>query len=1049
MSGSVSPPSRRYPGCLNSLWYQPAASMIYLSILILIVIACGKEKVRQVLLMRFLSRLQSHRESTHTSVDETISLTASVQDQNGEVINEAIVSWRSRDESVAKVNPKGLVQTVGYGNAVITATSGQVQGNASVTVSNPARAVLLALYDATDGENWTNSTNWSTDEPVSEWHGVFSDVAIRGVALQSSSNTGLERLDLSDNQLAGEIPSALGNLSELRYLDLSENTLTGEIPAALGMLTKLDTLKLNDNLLSGRIPTELGNLRNLQELSLHDNSDLTGPLPQSFTNLDSLGTLSLSGTLLCAPTDSTFQNWLEGIENKSGIVNCGDDTVLDRNVLIALYNATNGINWKTSSNWLTDESLESWYGIGVNTEGRVDSLVLEDNDLNGTIPTSLGNLAELLVLDLSDNELSGVIPSELGNLDSLVTLDLSNNELSGEIPYAVIGLPSLQNLDLSGNQFASLPSEREALIAFYNATGGPDWYISTNWLSDEPIASWHGIITNADGNTVTGFDLDFNNLTGGLPPELGHFANLSTLDLDYNNLSGELPTELGSLVSLTSLDLSDNEFTGEIPPELGQLTKLESLDLSGNDLSGQLPPEMTQLVNLTQLYLQATSVCVPPTEAFHSWINGIGLKRLTYCVSGTPGNEPVDQAAFEALVSGKVLSIESYYLEFDSGRFNEIGEYQGDYTYAVEDTSSGTGVLTLRYDEGVSIDSCKVELLFVQPTKGNTRYRCDEGLFLDFEQWKLTDAPDPDTFDIEIVWVGEELGGAYRMAFESAVERWERVITSDLTNQYLYWSDLPTDADDIDDLFENGSEERIFGYIDDLTLYVQMESIDGEEGLLGFAGPVYTRTPSHLPLLSAMVLDSDDLDDFTTVAFQDLVLHEMAHALGFGTIWEDLDLLKNPSVDFFGDPITPSPDTHFSGTNAITAFNGVGGGDYTGAKVPVENSEGGAGTRDSHWRDSVIGPNELMDGFGDPTQTELDPLSLITIQSMADLGYIVDVTQADSYTLPTDDESSMIAIRSRSQIPLNCFSGQRFRARVIERHKSIVPLFERRIRPTK
>ena len=990
MSGSVLPPSHRNDRCFNSLWHQHVAYMIYLSIPFLIVIACGKESPTGTS-TAIPYKITITPESTHTTVDDTVPLTATVQDQYGKVISEAVVSWRSKDESVAKVNPNGLVQTIGSGTAVITATSGQVQGNASVTVSNPARAALLTLYDATDGENWTNSTNWSTDEPVSKWYGVYSDVYNRGVALQSSSNTSLERLDLSNNNLAGEIPPALGNLSDLRYLDLSENALTGEIPAALGRLSKLDTLKLNDNQLSGRIPTELGNLSNLLELSLHDNADLTGPLPLSFTNLDTLGTLSLSGTLLCAPIDSTFQNWLDGIENKSGIINCGDDTVLDRNVLIALYNATDGINWKTSSNWLTDESLESWYGIGVNTAGRVDSLVLEDNGLKGTIPTSLGNLADLLVLDLSDNEVSGVIPTELGNLDSLVTLDFSNNELSGEIPFAVISLPRLQNLDLSGNQFAGLPSEREALIAFYNATGGPDWYNSTNWLSDEPIATWHGITTNEDGSTVTGFDLDFNNLTGGLPPELGYLTSLTSLDLDYNDLSGELPRELGSLVGLTSLDISNNEFTGEVPSELGQLTKLVSLDLSSNGLSGQLPPEMTQLVNLTQLYLQATSVCVPQTEEFQAWINGIGLSSVTYCVSGTPGSAPVNQAAFEALVSGKVLSIESYYLEFDSGRFIEVGEYEGAYTYTVGDSSTGMGVLTLVYDEGVSIDSCTVELLFAQPTKGNTRYRCDEGSFQMFEQWRLSDAPNSDTFDIEIIWVGEKPGGSYLMNFESAVERWESIITTDVTDKYLYWPDLPFDADEIDDLFENGSEERIYGYVDDVRIYVQMASIDGEEGLLGFAGTIFNRSGSYLPSLSAIILDLDDLDDFTNVAFQDLASHEIAHALGFGTNWEDLGLLKNPSVDFFGDPISPSPDTHFSGTRAIAAFNGAGGGSYTGAKVPVENAEGGAGTRDSHWRDSVIGPNELMDGFGDPTQTEHDPLSLITIQSMADLGYTVDV----------------------------------------------------------
>ena len=984
------------------------------------------------------------------TMDQTITLTASVQNKDSEVITEAVVSWHSRDESVAKVNAVGLVHSIGYGTAVITATSGQVQSNASVKVSNATRVALMALYDTADGKNWTNSTNWSTDEPVGKWYGVSNNDYNQGAGFQSSSTSGLERLDLSNNQLAGAIPPALGNLSNLRYLDLSENALTGGIPAALGKLSKLDTLRLNDNLLSGEIPTELGNLSNLQELSLHNNAELTGPLPLSFTNLDTLNTLSLSGTLLCAPIDTTFQNWLEGIEHKSGVVNCGDDAVLDRNVLIALYNATDGTNWKTSTNWLTDEPLESWYGIGVNTAGRVDSLILEENDMSGTIPTSLGNLTDLLMLDLSDNELSGVIPAELGNLVSLVTLDLSNNELSGEIPFAVISLPSIQTLDLSGNQFASLPTEREVLIAFYNATGGPDWYDSSNWLSEKPLASWHGVTTNEDGSAVTGLALDFNNLAGGIPPELGQLTSLVSLDLEYNDLSGELPTELGSLASLTVLDLSDNEFTGEIPPEMGQLTSLTSLDLSWNELSGQLPLEMTQLVNLSRLYLQATSLCAPRTTEFQAWIDGIGFSRVAYCIGGTAGSAPADQSAFEALVSGKILSVESYYIEFDSNnRFTESGEYEGDYTYTLGDSTAGKGILTLKYDDGVAIDSCTVELLFVQPTKGNTRYQCDGGVLQEFEQWHLSDVPDPDTFDIEVVWIGNPPGGAYRMAFESAVERWESIITSDLDDRYLYWSDLPFAADDIDDLFDNGSDERIFGYVDDLRIYVQITSIDGNEGTLGFAGPVIQRISSYLPSISAMVLDSDDLDDFTTVAFQDLVMHEIAHTLGFGTVWEDLNLLKNPSLDFFGEPITPAPDTHFSGAKSIAAFNSAGGASYTGAKVPVENAEGGAGTRDGHWRNSVIGPDELMDGFGEPTQTTHDPLSLITIESMADLGYTVDFTQADPFVVPSDDGALVNLTRFETQIPLNCFSYHRFQSRVIERNTLVVPMFERTLKPTK
>ena len=104
-----------------------------------------------------------------------------------------------------------------------------------------------------------------------------------------------------------------------------------------------------------------------------------------------------------------------------------------------------------------------------------------------------------------------------------------------------------------------------------------------------------------------------------------------------------------------------------------------------------------------------------------------------------------------------------------------------------------------------------------------------------------------------------------------------------------------------------------------------------------------------------------------------------------------------PSFDDNYNPIDPAPDTHFNGLKAVAAFDAAGGSSYTGAKVPVENM-GGSGNRDSHWRESVL-DNELMTTHI-VLSSENNPLSAITIQAMADIGYSVDVTQADAYTLP-------------------------------------------------
>ena len=169
------------------------------------------------------------------------------------------------------------------------------------------KAALEALYDATDGSNWTTSTNWKTSEPLSEWHGVTTD--------EDGRVTGLT---LAGNELSGEIPAALGGLSSLQNLQLQVNMLSGEIPAALGGLSSLQQLWLHRNQLSGEIPAALGDLSSLQRLYLHNNQ-LTGEIPDGLRHLSNLTSLNVSGTNVCAPTDAAFQAWLATINFQGSV----------------------------------------------------------------------------------------------------------------------------------------------------------------------------------------------------------------------------------------------------------------------------------------------------------------------------------------------------------------------------------------------------------------------------------------------------------------------------------------------------------------------------------------------------------------------------------------------------------------------------------------------------------------------------------------------------------------------------------------------------------
>ena len=152
--------------------------------------------------------------------------------------------------------------------------------------------------------------------------------------------------------------------------------------------------------------------------------------------------------------------------------------------------------------------------------------------------------------------------------------------------------------------------DEAALVAFYNATDGPNWKNNTNWLTDAPLGDWAGVSANritingrVEGECVTQLELRDNQLSGEIPAELGSLLNLANLDLSENQLSGQIPPELGNLTYLEKLNLSRNRLSGEIPAELGNLPNLQRLDLSENQLNGEIPAALGSLLNLQRLDL--------------------------------------------------------------------------------------------------------------------------------------------------------------------------------------------------------------------------------------------------------------------------------------------------------------------------------------------------------------------------------------------------------------------------------------------------------------
>ena len=145
-------------------------------------------------------------------------------------------------------------------------------------------------------------------------------------------------------------------------------------------------------------------------------------------------------------------------------------------------------------------------------------------------------------------------------------------------------------------------NERDALVALYHATGGPNWRRQDNWLTDAPLEEWHGVSVDKNGR-VSGLELRSNGLRGELPDELASLTNIRDLGLSVNQLTGEVPRWLGNLANLDSLSFEGNQLTGEIPRGLGRLTNLRHLILESNQLTGEVPRWLGNLTNLVSLSL--------------------------------------------------------------------------------------------------------------------------------------------------------------------------------------------------------------------------------------------------------------------------------------------------------------------------------------------------------------------------------------------------------------------------------------------------------------
>ena len=490
------------------------------------------------------------------SVDKTVQLSAVVQDQDGASVTGLPLAWSSADSLIAVVDSTGNVTGVGNGTTTITAAFSAASGEATIFVNDPSlipsdRKILEVLYRATEGDEWARRDGWLTNAPLDQWYGVETD---------------------KDGRV-----TALG---------LRENGLKGIVSVELAGLQKLRTLYLDQNQLSGSIPSTFVQLEELKIFHWQENDRL------------------------CAPGTMDFEAWrnAENRDFQGPYCNRADRAALEQ-----LYENTDGANWPHSTGWLDGAAVEEWYGVSADSLGRVTLLDLEDNGLQGQLPSSLRNLGELSILRVGDNPLSGQVPRSLAQL-ALKEFRYANTDLC--IPQGGIFQQWLATISVHEGTDVRCPppSDREVLEMLYIATGGDEWVRRDGWLTDVPLDQWHRVETNEKGDVVY-LALVYNNLTGTLPPLLGELRSLEKLLLYGNNLTGPIPPELGNLTQLKELNIDSNSLSGPIPPELGNLTQLKELILNSNSLSGPIPPELGNIKQLRELELGSNSLSGPiPSE---------------------------------------------------------------------------------------------------------------------------------------------------------------------------------------------------------------------------------------------------------------------------------------------------------------------------------------------------------------------------------------------------------------------------------------------------
>ena len=783
--------------------------------------------------------------------------------------------------------------------------------------------------------------------------------------LQEDDFTGLSNLgwlNLGFNEITRLPPGVFSGLSNLGGLRLIGNGLAELPPGIFSGLSRLRDLNVGfKNQLSTLPPDVFEGLSELRVLLLNDSEKQLELPPGIFSGLSNLETLWLNGNEITHLRADVFSDLARLTELW---IWWNELTELPPGVFSGLRNLKRLL---VNRNRLT-ELLPDVFSDLVS----VEDLGVQFNQLTGLPPDVFSGLSNLRVLGLLENELTALPPDVFSGLSNLRVLGLLENELTALPPEIFSGLSKLERLGLHFNQLEQLPPG-----VFSDLSGMRELYLP--------------------GNRLTQLQTDvFAGMSG-----------MESLDLRWNQLS-ELPAGVfAGLRKMRTLSIGGNPgapFTLALKVERADSDNLMAPAPARVDvrLAEGAPFSMTIPLTVHGGGISASRVVLEAgsdRSAEVTVTRGNAAGTGTQVVAGPPPTPPgtvtgIELAVPDPLVLFGMVSNRAPVGErqFPWLRMREGGESSAltASSYFRDPDGDDLTFTAVSADPGVATATVAGGRVTVDPVAAGsgaiTVTATDPGgLAADLSLPISVRGGSPGSYDIDLILI-DDVSESIQAAFDDAVDYWSAILAPTELSDMRLGEDFELGCWDIK------TDQRV-QTVEEVVIVASVREIDGRSGILASAGPCGIRDgEGGLPFMGAMEFDVADLEWLEEQGdMEEVILHEMGHVFGLGAFWRQTGLLINPSL-----PDNQGVDTHFAGPLAIAAFDEAGGIDYEGAKVPVEN-RAGQGSGDSHWRETVL-DHELMTPFQNGGIA--DPLSTITIQSLADLGYKVNAALAEPFRLP-------------------------------------------------